>query len=35
MGPLGLQAWNRTNEKKRYTLQVKWTSIENDLKSLN
>lgn len=35
MGPLGLQAWNRTNEEKRYTLQVKWTSIENDLDSLN
>jgi hypothetical protein len=34
MGPLGLQAWNRVNEAKRYTLQVKWTSIENDLESL-
>lgn len=34
MGPLGLQAWNRTNEDKRYTLQVKWTSIENDLNKI-
>lgn len=34
MGPLSLQAWNRENEKKRYTLQVKWTSIESDLNLL-
>ena len=34
IGPLGLQAWNRTNEDKRYTLQVKWTSIEKDLKKI-
>lgn len=31
IGSLTLQAWNRTNEEKRYTLQVKWGRIEKDL----
>lgn len=34
IGFLSLQAWNRTNEEKRYTLQVKWPSIQNDLNLL-
>lgn len=33
IGSLTLQAWNRTNEEKRYTLQVKWGRIEKDLNS--
>jgi hypothetical protein len=32
MGSLSIQAWNRTNEKKRHVIQAKWTSIESDLK---
>lgn len=34
LGSLTLQAWNRTNEEKRYTLQVKWGRIEQDLKEV-